>query len=140
MSDDVKPVVSTLIRRPFAGAERPFQLRYGEILELERLCGAGIFALTKRMAAHEARVADIRETIRLGLVGGGMTDRESTELTLLVVDRRPLTEFLPIASDLLLATLHGWPEPEPEEAGAAKKAPAASAPLETPPPSTASGI
>lgn len=119
----------TLIRRPFAGAARAFDLRIGEIQALERACQCGIFGLLLRLGSHQAYVADIRETIRLGLVGGGETDAASTTLIMAEIDGRPLTEHLPLAAEIIKSVIDGLPqqtEEEGEESGAAKKATAES--------------
>jgi hypothetical protein len=110
-------VSKTLIRRPFAGAERSFDLRIGEITALEARCGAGVYGVLQRLATHQAYAVDIRETVRLGLKGGGMTDKDSTELIQTEMDGSPLSEFLPLAADILNAVINGLPEPESADEG-----------------------
>jgi hypothetical protein len=106
----------TAVRRPFAGQERTFDLRIGEIMALERACEAGIFGIVHRLASHHGRLADIRETIRLGLMGGSdMPDAEATRLVMDAVDGRPLSEALPLAAEILNAVINGLPEPEQQE-------------------------
>jgi hypothetical protein len=99
----------TLIRRPFAGQDRPFDLRIGEITALERICACGIYGIVARIVTHQAYAADIRETIRLGLVGGGMTDAESTRLVMESCDGYPLSEHMPLAIDILKCVVQGLP-------------------------------
>jgi hypothetical protein len=105
----------TAIRRPFAGQERTFDLRIGEIQTLERACDAGIFGILHRLAAHQARLADIRDTIRLGLMGGGASDAEATRLVMDAVDNRPLAEALPLAAEILSSVVNGLPPIEAVE-------------------------
>jgi hypothetical protein len=129
----------TLIRRPFAGRERAFDLRIGEIQALERACQCGIFGLLLRLGAHQAYAADIRETIRLGLVGGGETDAASTVLIMQEIDGRPLSEHLPLAAEIIKSTIDGLPKPEvveEEEDAASKKAMAESLTPAASPPGT----
>lgn len=109
----------TMLRRPFAGAERAFDLRIGEIQALERACGCGIFGLLVRIGSHQAYASDIRETIRLGLVGGGETDAESTRLIMAEIDGRPLAEHLPLAAEIIKSVIDGLPKIE-EETSAGK--------------------
>jgi hypothetical protein len=126
---------ATSIRRPFAGAERTFDLTIGGIQVLERACEAGIFGILARMSAHQARLADIRETIRLGLMhGSDMSDAEATRLVMDAVDGRPLAEALPLAAEILHAVINGLPPAE--EAGGGGKAPAESMTPAGSPPST----
>jgi hypothetical protein len=109
---------NTLIRRPFAGAERSFDLRIGEIQALERACNCGIFGLLVRIGSHQAYASDIRETIRLGLIGGGDTDTASTTLIMQEVDGRPLSEHLPLAAEIIKSVIDGLPKIEEAESGA----------------------
>ena len=51
----------------------PFALKGAQIEELERQCGKiGIGAIFQRIALGTYFWRDVRETIRLGLIGGGM--------------------------------------------------------------------
>ena len=108
-----------MIRRPFAGQERAFDLRIGEIQALERACSCGIFGLLVRLGSHQAYAADIRETVQLGLVGGGETDASSTALIMQEIDGRPLAEHLPLAAEIIKSVIDGLPIPEEQEPGKA---------------------
>lgn len=121
----------TAVYRPFAGRERRFQLRIGEICELERLAGAGIGEILVRLGAHRFKLADVRETIRLGLEGGGASEPEATALVLRSVDANPLGQHLQLAADILSAAVTGIPEPG-KEAAAGSDAPE-TLPSSTPP-------
>jgi Phage tail tube protein, GTA-gp10 len=113
---------STLIRRPFAGQERSFDLRIGEIQALERACSCGIFGLLMRIGSHQAYAADIRETIRLALIGGGETDAASTTLIMAEIDGRPLSEHLPLAAEIIKSVIDGLPQQTEEEMAEAEAA------------------
>jgi hypothetical protein len=52
--------------------EYRFRLGIGELRELQELCNAGPFQVYQRLADGSWRVEDVREPIRLGLIGGGM--------------------------------------------------------------------
>ena len=87
-------------------------------MALERACDAGIFGIVHRLASHHGRLADIRETIRLGLMGGSdLSDAEATRLVMDAVDGRPLSEALPLAAEILNAVINGLPEPEETDVG-----------------------
>jgi hypothetical protein len=136
-------IVSSEIRRAFAGQDRSFLLRWGEIKALERACGCGIYGILKRLAGHEAYAGDIRDTVRLGLIGGGLTDAEATTLVLETVDTAPLNQHFALAAEIIKATIDGLPELDEvdREAAedAAKKAAAESLSPETASPFTTTG-
>jgi hypothetical protein len=100
-------LLHTAIYRDFAGRRRKFELRLGEIGELERLCAAGIGAILLRLSTMQWRYDDIRETIRLGLQGGGASEPDATSIALNYVDARPKGEFLQLAADILNACIVG---------------------------------
>jgi hypothetical protein len=53
------------------------------------------------------RIDDIRETIRLGLIGGGITPAEAQAMLLFSVDGRPINENVQLAADILKALFEG---------------------------------
>lgn len=89
--------------------EKNFALPYDQLIELEAKTGAGIGALFHRVRSLTFGIADIAETIRLGLIGGG-TDPETAFLLIdQYVKRRPLAETLPVALGILEAVWFGSP-------------------------------
>jgi len=97
----------------FAGKRRRFCLRLGEIAELEQLCGAGVGLITKRLARGEFKNADVRESIRLGLVGGENDDLSPGLVDAMVeryVDGRPVLENLHLAQSIIAALMDGVEE------------------------------
>lgn len=98
------------VRRPFAGQERKFQLLIGGVGELERICNIGIGGMMMRLATHQFHAADIRETIRLGLQGGGLSEPEATALVMHNVDKQPLAAHIDLASDVIGAYVNGIPD------------------------------
>jgi hypothetical protein len=111
------------IRRPFAGRERTFKLRFGEASELERLCDAGIGAIMVRLATHQFTVADVREAVRMGLQGGGASEPEATALVMRNVDENPLAQHIELAADIIGAYVNGIPDPVKKKDGAADQTP-----------------
>lgn len=68
-----------------------FALKAKQIEELEHLTGVGIGRLTARVVTgDDFYYRDVRETIRLGLVGGGIAAVEATRLVNTYVDGQPL--------------------------------------------------
>lgn len=91
----------------FAGRARVFDLRIGEIGELETLCGAGVGAIYTRLGTLQFKHADMRETIRLGLIGGGLHPAEADMLTQRYVDLQPINDSLQLAADIMRALFDG---------------------------------
>ena len=106
----------------WADGTHRFRLAIGQARELEEKTGQGCHRLLERMASGDWRVADIRETIRLGLIGGGMEPLAALSLVRAYVDERPLSlTNLPAAKAILMAGLTATPGGEkPGKRGAAK--------------------
>lgn len=88
------------------------------IAELERVTNTGIGALFGRLVRQEFSLAEIVETIRLGLIGGGMVPQRAAELVETYAKGRPLAETLPVALSIL-DTLWFGRKPVGEGEGAA---------------------
>ncbi|MBZ6416006.1 MULTISPECIES: gene transfer agent family protein [Methylobacterium] len=101
----------TAVYAAFGGRHRKLQLTLGCIGELERICTAGIGEIQLRLASHRFYAADLRETIRLGLIGGGEDLAGAEALMRFNFDQQPLATHLQLAADLLSAAVAGV-EPE----------------------------
>lgn len=117
--------------------EDTFRLGIGEIRALQEKTGAGPDTLRRRLLSGEWFLDDIRETIRLGLIGAGLPSAQAMEKVKRAVDARPLGENVLIAATIITAAVIGVPD---DPAG---KAPAEEAPTEATdalpsPPSTGS--
>lgn len=110
--------------------EHGFRLGLGQIRELQEKTGIGPAALLKRIALGDWKVDDLRETVRLGLVGAGTKAEEALKLVRRYVDERPLEESVEPAIKILNAVLFGLDD------FAAGKAMAAETTGSTSPPST----
>lgn len=84
-----------------------FRLGLSEIEELEEKRNASLFAITRRLDPHvrDARLGDISEPIRLGLIGGGMAPVKALGLVRRYVDERPIDESRDVAWAIVLAGL-----------------------------------
>lgn len=100
-----------------------FRLRIGQLRELQEKCDAGPLALLRRFEQESYRIDDLRETIRLGLIGGGLPPLEAMKLVERYVDDRPLAENSGHARIVLMAAVIGMPDQEksPGKRRAAKK-------------------
>lgn len=152
MSDEAQPVPDNFITLDFGDGEYDFRLPIGGVIELQEKGDAGIAEIFARLMAGryrdgngdilfnplEARfkVQDVRDTIRLGLIGGnsGLVDgkqitvnpAKALQLVRDYVDTRPLLENWRIASAVVAAFVVGYTPP-----GAQKKSPAAEPPAQT---------
>jgi hypothetical protein len=92
----------------FAGADRAFNLAVISVaLEHQDLCDAGPNQVLNRLLAGTWRIQDLRETIRLGLVGGGMKANEALVLVRRHVDGKPWGETVPLARTIMMAAIVG---------------------------------
>lgn len=96
------------VRLKWPDKERLFRLRIAQLRELQEKTGAGPKELFDRVSIGAWRVDDIRETIRLGLIGGEETTViEALNIVERYVDDRPLAENVPVAQAILLAAIVG---------------------------------
>jgi hypothetical protein len=91
-----------------------FRLPYGQLAELQERTGCGPQLLLQRVVDGAWKVDDLRETIRLGLIGGGLEPVKALALVRRYVEERPLLESVTPARLILSAALFGvegeeWP-------------------------------
>jgi hypothetical protein len=99
--------MSTTHREFFGDAEHDFRLSPKLIGELERLTGAGIGTLCKRLFAGDFGHGEIIQTIRLGLIGGGEDPQSAANLVAVYGEDAPLGRVYPLAVSILEATWFG---------------------------------
>jgi len=105
--------VNGKITLAWADGEHDFNIaKIGQIFELQDKCGCGLMEIFNRLREGRWRFEDIRETIRLGLIGGGKTPAQALVLTKRYVDERPLAENTQAAMAILMAAIVGPPEEE----------------------------
>lgn len=95
------------ITMAWGDGEHRFRLAIGQLRELQDKCGAGPAEILRRVADGTWRVDDLREVLRLGLIGGGKAPLEALALVQRYVDERPLLESVMPARAVLLAALVG---------------------------------
>jgi hypothetical protein len=95
------------IEMDWADGTYTFRLGLAEIEELEDKRDLSLFALARRLSPSErnARLADIRETLRLGLIGGGMVPIDALTKVRRYIDERPLEDNRDAAYSVVLAGL-----------------------------------
>jgi hypothetical protein len=124
-----QPNIAAEVELAWADGTYLFALKLKQIEELQRLCNAGLGEIAQRLLVERRwRVSDVVETIRLGLVGGGLPAVRARELVDTYVDGRPLADPrdpanpLATAQAIIMAAYFGVAEAaeEPEgKAGAA---------------------
>lgn len=130
----------TRVVRPFAGRDHAFDIApIGAIEALERACNAGMGEILTRLETVQFRHADIRETIRLALMGAGMTEPEATRLVVENIDGRPIAPQLELAIAIMSAYAHGVADaskksdgPDAAASEQSRPGPETSAPISSP--------
>lgn len=112
----------------WAGDERRFRLAIGQLRELQEKCSAGPMEIMSRLQGGTWRIDDVRETMRLGLIGGGTPPGEALGLVRRYVDDRPFGECVSFALFVLMAAIYGTDqEPAPGKAEPAESLPTTAA-------------
>lgn len=120
---DATPQGSRNAECSFDWADRSYRFRLGigMLRELQEKTGAGPLELLRRIQAGAWRVDDLRETIRCGLIGGGLAPGEALRLVRLYVEERPLGESTYPAIMILAAAVFGVPDEAPGKRRPARK-------------------
>jgi hypothetical protein len=90
-------------------ADGTFTFRYGwaQHVMLQEACDAGPYEILDRLITLRCRVQDIANTIRIGLIGGGMEPVQALKKVRTYVEARPPNENLLLASNILRAGVFG---------------------------------
>ena len=91
--------------------EHTFRLPIDQLEEHGEKLGRGPLSVLRRLDSGDWEPREIFETIRLGLIGGGMPPAEALTLARRYCLDRPLAESLPVATAVLGAALFGVAEP-----------------------------
>ena len=93
-----------MIRKFFGDGERDFALPSKWILELERTTASGFGELLHRLRGGTFRLADLTETIRIAMIGGGASpaDADALVTTYVAAEGNALIEAQILATDILL--------------------------------------
>lgn len=118
----------------WADGEYMFRLGLGQIEELQEACDAGPFVILNHLVHGTWRVAMVRETLRLGLIGGGMQPTRALTLIKRYHDELPWAHNVKQATAVIHAAVLGAPDgerPGKARAARAKGAAASSSPMES---------
>lgn len=95
----------------WAGGEDVFCLsKVSHILDLEFKCNAGIGVIAARLQTGAYGINDVRETIRLGLIGGGASPEKAMNAVKNHVDANPLSHSVLVAYNVIEAVIFGVPD------------------------------
>lgn len=87
----------------WADGEYVFRLRIKEIDELQRVCNAGFGEIAQRVMSGVPYYRDVYDTIRLGLIGGGMPAVKALQMVQTYVEDRPFADPRDPCSPLKMA-------------------------------------
>lgn len=103
------------IELDWADGTYSFRLTMTGIAELEGLCAAPIADIVERVGSRRFGSVDIRETVRLGLIGGGLAPVKALGLVRRYIDEQigvkggiGLLDCWPVARSVLLASYVGF--------------------------------
>lgn len=83
------------------GGEHPFRLGIGELRALEQRCDAGVAVILMRLLGQQWKIDDVVSTLRIGLMGGGMAERDAQKAIEAAMDvSSPYSLSVPAASIL----------------------------------------
>ncbi|MEN6535651.1 MAG: gene transfer agent family protein [Bryobacteraceae bacterium] len=84
--------------------------KVGLILDLEDKCHAGFAVIMARLENGAWGLNDVREPIRLGLIGGGMKPEAAMAAVRRHVDENPLAHSVLVAYEIVKAAMFGVPD------------------------------
>ena len=109
-----EPPAHPVVHAEIGGRRCRLLLTIGQRAELERLTGRGVQEINNRFALQAVGEAEIAETIRLGLIGGGDCTPRVASAVVDVFIRPRLFDHVRLALQVLLASVagvEGWGEP-----------------------------
>jgi hypothetical protein len=98
---------SGLVTVFFNDGHYPMRLRIGELIGLQETLNCGPAQLLDRLRSGAWGVRDLIETCRLGLIGGGMGQKDAFDLVHRTVRDGYILEYLPVAFTVVMAALTG---------------------------------
>ena len=102
----------------WAGDERLFRLGIDQCLALEERRKCSLYEIMERLGGRKWFIDDLREPLRLGLIGGGMDGAPARKLVEKHVTAGNLMPHALPAHAVVLAAIHGVPDEKVGKAGA----------------------
>lgn len=100
----------------WAGKERLFRLKFGDVMDLEEACGEAIGAIFIRVVGGQFKASFVYHTIRIGLIGAGMPVMDAKRLLADHFDARPYMDNASVAGEILAALMTGVEPSDNEDA------------------------
>lgn len=111
----VIPSRSATLSNQFVGdGEYDLCLKIGQLIELQEKTNAGPYVLANRLMNGTWMVEDVIETIRLGLIGGGLDPRSAYSLVTRYIVEGSIFQYSGLAGELVLASILGVPDEQPD--------------------------
>ncbi|WP_088633236.1 gene transfer agent family protein [Phaeobacter sp. 22II1-1F12B] len=107
----------------WAGKERHFRLAFGGVLDLEEAIGEGIGHVFQRVTVGRFGIKDVYHTIRLGLIGGGLSVVNADRLMKNHFDTRPYMDNARVAGAILADLMIGVEEEDEDQAEGGRDVP-----------------
>lgn len=101
---------SARFRGPFGDGVYDFQLNIGQLEELQELADAGPEEIFQRISEGRWRLADLRHTLRLGLIGGGVDQFKALALVERYAGPGDFLALKPTCTAIIAAALVGAPD------------------------------
>ncbi len=95
------------IRSKFADGDHTFAMTFNLAAQWEDENGKSLFRTYRRMLDGEFGLRDIREVLRLALIGGGKKPAEALKLVETYVEGQPLGEYQELSLMILHAAFYG---------------------------------
>lgn len=108
---------NALVRAPFADGVHSFRLGMGQLEELQEACDAGPEELFYRILGGTWRVKDIRETLRIALLGGGLEPMKALSLVERYAGEGQLGGLKELVTVILGAAINGAPDEDKPPSG-----------------------
>jgi hypothetical protein len=129
MTRDYKPCEVTL---EFGDGEHLFKLPLKMIAELQEKCGGvGIGTIYRRVLTGDYRGEDLVETVRCGLIGGGLPGPDARKIIDRYCDTWPLDVWHQHAAAILTACIQGYEGDASPKKDQARGMPSSPSPMPT---------
>lgn len=104
----------------WAGGEHSFRLAIAQLRAIEQRCDAGVSVVLLRLLGQNWKVDDVLSPIRLGLIGGGMSEDDAKKVIDKALDESSLYGMSITAADVMRRFImwEGDDAPGEQQAGA----------------------
>jgi len=101
----------------WAGKERLFRLKFGDVMDLEQACGEAIGTIFASVSGGSFKVGYVYHTLRLALISGGLSVMDTKRLVSNQFDAHPYMTHASVAGEILANLMVGIEPSEKESSG-----------------------